>query len=114
VGEGILEQLALRLRRAEEQIENFLLADPTMRVLNSLLRSIDTEPEGLLQLSPLELSIRTALDLEQVKTVIGQLQDRGYLSAGDQTISIRDPAALRHLHDLLALKEDVRHGLGCR
>jgi CRP/FNR family cyclic AMP-dependent transcriptional regulator len=114
VGEGVLRQLVLRLRRAEEQIENLLLPDPTIRVLNTLLHAIDTEPEGPLHLSPLELSNRTALDLERVKTVVHQLEDRGYLSAGDQTITIVDAAALRQLHDLLALKEDVRHGLSCR
>lgn len=114
VGEGVLRQLVLRLRRAEEQIENFLLPDPTIRVLNTLLHAIDSEPEGPLHLSPLELSNRTALDLERVKAVVRQLEDRGYLSAGDQTITIRDGAALRQLHDLLALKEDVRNGLSCR
>jgi len=54
------------------------------------------------------------LDLDQVKAVVGQLKERGYLSVGDQTITISDPSALRQLHDLLALKEDVRHGLSCR
>jgi hypothetical protein len=54
------------------------------------------------------------LELDQVKAVVGQLKDRGYLSLGDQTITISDPSALRQLHDLLALKEDVRHGLSCR
>jgi CRP/FNR family cyclic AMP-dependent transcriptional regulator len=114
VGEGVLEQLVLRLRRAEEQIENFLLPDPTIRVLNSLLHAIDAEPDGSLELSPLELSTRTALDLERVKAVVRQLQERGYLDVGDQTITIRDVTALRQLHDLLALKEEVRHGLNCR
>ena len=90
------------------------LTDPTIRVLNTLLHAIDTEAEGPLHLSPLELSNRTALDLARVKTVVHQLEDRGYLSAGDQTITIVDAAALRQLHDLLALKEDVRHGLSCR
>jgi len=114
VGEGVMEQLARRLQRAEEQIENFLLPDPTIRVLNTLLHAVDDTDEGLLELSPLELSTRTALDLDQVKAVIGQLRERGYLSVGDQTITINDASALRQLQDLLALKEDVRHGLSCR
>jgi CRP-like cAMP-binding protein len=114
VGEGVMEQLARRLQRAEEQIENFLLPDPTIRVLNTLLHAADDTDEGPLELSPLELSTRTALDLDQVKAVIGQLRERGYLSVGDQTITISDASALRQLHDLLALKEDVRHGLSCR
>ena len=114
VGEGVMEQLARRLQRAEEQIENFLLPDPTIRVLNTLLHAADDTDDGPLELSPLELSTRTALDLDQVKAVIGQLRERGYLSVGDQTITISDASALRQLHDLLALKEDVRHGLSCR
>ena len=114
LGEGVMEQLARRLQRAGEQIENFLLPDPTIRVLNSLLHAVDDAEAGPLELSPLELSTRTALDLDQVKAVVGQLRERGYLSVGDQTITIDDASALRQLHDLLALKEDVRHGLSCR
>jgi len=114
LGEGVMQQLARRLLRAGEQIENFLLPDPTIRVLNTLLHAVDEAEEGHLELSPLELSTRTALDLDQVKAVVGQLRERGYLSVGDQTITIDDAAALRQLQDLLALKEDVRHGLSCR
>jgi len=114
LGEGVMQQLARRLQRAGEQIENFLLPDPTIRVLNTLLHAVDEAEEGPLELSPLELSTRTALDLDHVKAVIGQLRERGYLSVGDQTITVDDAAALRQLHDLLALKEDVRHGLSCR
>ena len=114
VGEAVMQQLARRLRRAGEQIENFLLPDPTIRVLNSLLHALDDSGEGPLELSPLELSTRTALDLDQLKAVVGQLQERGYLEAGDQTITIVDVSALRQLHELLALKEEVRHGLRCR
>ncbi|TFH26479.1 MAG: hypothetical protein E4H00_10560 [Myxococcales bacterium] len=109
-----MEQLARRLQRAGEQIENFLLPDPTIRVLNTLIHTMDDLNEGPLELSPLELSTRTALDLDQVKAVVGQLRERGYLSVGDQTITISDASALRQLHDLLALKEEVRHGLSCR
>jgi len=114
LGEGVMQQLARRLQRAGEQIENFLLPDPTIRVLNTLLHAMDDSEDGPLELSPLELSTRTALDLDQVKAVIGQLRERGYLSVGDQTITIDDVSALRQLHDLLSLKEDVRHGLSCR
>lgn len=114
VGERIMEQLAGRLRRSEEHIESFLLADPVLRVLQTLLNAAD-EAEGLLlRLSPLELSGRAALTLDQVKAVVAQLREGGYLLAGDQTITLSNPSALRQLHDLLALKEEVRHGLSCR
>jgi len=114
LGERVMQQLVRRLQRTEEQLENFLLPDPAIRVLNTLLRAVDAADDGLLELSPLELSTRTALGLDQVKAVIAQLRDRGYLLAGDQTITIGDPSALRQLHALLALKDDVRHGLSCR
>jgi len=114
LGERVMQQLVSRLQRTEEQLQNFLLPDPTIRVLNTLLRAVDDGGDGLLELSPLELSTRTALGLDQVKTVVTQLRDRGYLTVGDQTITIDHPSALRQLHALLALKEDVRHGLSCR
>jgi CRP-like cAMP-binding protein len=113
VGEGAMQQLIRRLRRAEEQIENSTLPDPTLRVINTLLHAAEDHSSAL-ELSPLELSTRTGLDLDQVKAVVVQLRERGYISIGDQTITIDDQAALRQLHDLLALKEDVRHGLSCR
>jgi CRP-like cAMP-binding protein len=114
IGESVMEQLAVRLRRAEEQIESFMLPDPTIRVVNSLLHASEEGSNGRLELSPLELSTRTALDVDQVKAVVGQLRDRGYLSVADQTITITDVSALRRLGDLLAMKEEVRHELGCR
>lgn len=114
LGERVMQQLIRRLQRTEEQLDNFLLADPTIRVLNTLIRALDDSGEDLLELSPLELSTRTALALDQVKTVVAQLRDRGYLSVGDQTITIGNPSALRQLQAVLSLKEDVRHGLACR
>lgn len=114
LGERVMQQLIRRLQRSEEQLDNFLLADPTIRVLNALLRAFDDSGEELLELSPLELSTRTALALDQTKAVVAQLRDRGYLSVGDQTITIGNPSVLRQLQALLSLKEDVRHGLACR
>ena len=114
VGEGAMQQLVRRLRRAEEQVENAWLPDPTVRVVNTLLHALEDADERPLPLSPLELSTRTGLDLDRVQAVVGQLRERGYLEVGDQTITIEDPNALRELHELLALKEDVRHGLSCR
>lgn len=114
LGERVTQQLVRRLQRTEEQLDNFLVPDPAIRVLNSLLRAVDDGGDRFLDLSPLELSTRTALALDQVKAVIAQLRDRGYLTVGDQTITIDHPSALRQLHALLALKDDIRHGLGCR
>jgi CRP-like cAMP-binding protein len=109
-----MRQLVRRLRRAEQQIENSMLSDPKIRVLNTLLHAVEEGEQHPLPLSPLELSTRTGLDLDQVKAVVGQLRERGYLDTDDQTITIDDPSALRELRDLLLVKEDVRHDLGCR
>lgn len=114
LGEAVTEQLVRRLRRAEEQIESFLLPDPTVRVLNTLLIQLEETGGRLLSLSPLELSTRTGLDLDQVKAVVGQLHERGYVQVGDQTITIEDASALRELQQLLVVKDEVRHGLSCR
>jgi len=114
LGEAVTEQLVRRLRRAEEQIESFLLPDPTVRVLNTLLIQLEETGGRLLSLSPLELSTRTGLDLDRVKAVVGQLHERGYVQVGDQTITIEDASALRELQQLLVVKDEVRHGLSCR
>ena len=114
LGESVMRQLVRRLRRAEQQIENSMLPDPKIRVLNTLLHAVEEGEQHPLPLSPLELSTRTGLDLDQVKAVVGQLRERGYLDTDDQTITIDDPSALRELRDLLLVKEDVRHDLGCR
>lgn len=114
VGEGVMQQLVRRLRRAEEQTQTSELPDPTIRVLYALLHMTEAADGQPLPLSPLELSNRTGLDLDRVKAVVGQLRDRGYVELGDQTITVKQVRALRDLHELLLVKEDVRHGLGCR
>ena len=114
VGEGAMRQLVARLRRAEAELERALVPDPTLRVLDALLLEHENAEGPDLAVSPLELSNRTALDLDQVKAVVGQLRERGYLEVGDQTITVDDAEPLRLLHALLSVKEDVRHGLGCR
>ncbi len=114
LGEVVVQQLVQRLRRAEQQIENSMLPDPTIRVLNTLLHAAEEAEQRPLPLSPLELSTRTGLDLDRVKAVVRQLREQGYLHAGDQTITIDDASDLRELRELLLVKEDVRHGPGCR
>ena len=91
--------------------EKKMMTFPPFEMMSAALTG---QGKGALLLSPLELSTQTALDLDQVKAVVGQLRERGYLESGDQTITIDDPAPLRDLHDLVSLKEEVRHRLGCR
>lgn len=114
IAESVIEQLARRLRGAEAQIENLLLPDPTHRVVHALVHSLGEAPSTSVRLSPLELSNRTALDPDDLKIVVRELERRGYLEIGDQTITVANEQALRRLRDLLALKEEVRLGLDCR
>mgnify|MGYP001794417223 CR=1 FL=1 len=115
VATRLVEQLVRRLRDAEEQLENAMLADHPSRVVNTLLRLAreSGEPgEGrrTLQLSPLELSSRVGLDVDTVKRVVQQLRDGGYLRIADERIELPDLGALRSLYDLLGRKEEVRGG----
>lgn len=114
LGDRVMQQLVRGHLRSQERMENFVLPDPTIRVINTLLRAFENDEDTVLELSPLELSARTALTVEQVKAVVGQLRERGYLSADDQRIALGDSSELRNLFDLLDLKEDVRHRLACR
>ena len=113
LGDRTMQQLVRRLVDMQTRIESARVPDPTVRVLNTLLRG-PGEADSPLELSPLELSNRTALSLEQVKAVVGQLADRGYLSTTEQRITLDDPSMLQELHDLLSIKEEVRHRLACR
>lgn len=109
---GLVEQLVLRLRRAEEQLENAMLRDHPSRVVNTLLRLAkhgEEEGDGLtLTISPLELSSRVGLDVDTVKRAMQQLRDGGYLRIQDEQIVLPDLGSLRQLYDLLGKKEAVR------
>jgi CRP-like cAMP-binding protein len=114
VGRRLVEQLVLRLRDAEEQLENAMLRDNPSRVVNTLLRLAGTAspgPDGhVVSVSPLELSSRVGLDVDTVKRAIQQLRDGGYLRIADEKIILPDLEALRRLYQLLGMKEEVRGG----
>ncbi|MCZ7682765.1 MAG: Crp/Fnr family transcriptional regulator [Sandaracinaceae bacterium] len=111
----LVEQVVRRLRHAEEQLENAMLRDQPSRVVNTLLRlgaaSARASEGHVLSISPLELSSRVGLDVDAVKRAVQQLRDGGYIRIADERIIIPDLAALRHLYDLLGMKEEVRGGL---
>jgi len=110
IAEQVMAQLTRRLHEAEEQLDNAMLADPTLRVVHSLLRALDEGAGETLPISPVELSARTALSFDEVQSVVSQLQDRGYLRLGQRTMTVVAPDALRELYELLGLKDEVRHG----
>jgi CRP/FNR family cyclic AMP-dependent transcriptional regulator len=112
VASRLVEQLVRRLRSAEEQLENAMLRDAPSRVVNTLLRLsafAEPGPEGhVLRVSPLELSARVGLDVDEVKRAVKQLRDGGYLDVVDERIVVPDLDALQQLLQLLGAKEDVR------
>lgn len=110
VADGAMRQLVERLRRTEERLRNLRLPDATTRVLQSLLLAFEGPQTEPLQLSPLELSNRTGLDLDTLKAIVGQLRDRGYLVLDTRTVRVLDVPTLRQLYALLVARDEVRHG----
>ncbi len=107
----VVKHLARRLKDAEDQIENMLLRDNQSKLVNTLIKlaqNKESGPEGiLLNVTPLELSSRTGIDVESVKRGVQQLRDSSYIQITDETIVVPDVAALRRLFDLLGMKEEL-------
>lgn len=114
IASKLVEQLVRRLRDAEEQLENAMLADHPSRVINTLMRMATAAGSGAknvqLQISPLELSSRVGLDVDAVKRAVQQLRDGGYLRIVEERILLPDLDALKRLYELLGMKEEVRGG----
>ena len=105
----IVEQLAERLRDAEDQIEIMMLGDDTSKVVSALLK-LAGFAEGPIQLtvSPVDLGYRVGLDVDLVKRLVARLRDQGYLRIAGETVTIPDVGALRTLFNLLGAKEEIR------
>lgn len=110
VAHQALRQLAGRLRRAEERLRNARLSDATTRVVHTLLHAAERSEGQPFDLSPLELSDRTGLDLDTLKAIVGQLRDRGYLVLDERSLRVREPETLRQLYHLLVVRDEVQHG----
>lgn len=105
----VVEQLAERLRDAEDQIEIMMLGDDTSKVVSALLKLAGAS-EGArdLVVSPVDLAYRVGLDVDTVKRIVARLRDQGYLRIAGEAVSIPDVSALRTLFDLLGAKEEIR------
>lgn len=105
----IVEQLAERLRDAEDQIEIMMLGDDTSKVVSALLK-LSGSADGPIQLtvSPVDLGYRVGLDVDVVKRIVARLRDQGYLRIAGETVTISDLGALRTLFNLLGAKEEIR------
>lgn len=116
IGARLVEQLALRLRDAEDQIEILMVRDAQSKIVVALLKLAqhragpDGRPQAL-QVTPLELSAQVGLDVDSVKRIVLGLREAGYLRVQDERLEIPDVDALRELYGLLGVKDQLRGGL---
>ncbi len=115
----VMEQLIVRVRDAEDQIEILMLRDGQYKVVSSLLKlahRIEPQPaEGAgveLNVSPVELASRVGLDVEAVKRTVQRLREQGYLRIVGEKIEVPDLDAMRRLYTLLATKDELKGEAG--
>ncbi len=108
----LVSQLVERLRYAEEQLENMLVQNASLRIVRGLVQMLHTAEKvsngQALTLTPVELSSHLVLHVDEVKQVVGQLRDKGYLTLESDRIVIADAAPLRELAKLLEGNESIR------
>jgi CRP-like cAMP-binding protein len=109
----IVQQLARRLRDAEDQIEIMMLRDTQSKIVNALLKlaqqsSADQRGGALLQISPLELSTRVGMDVDAVKRGVQKLREGQYVRVVDEKVEIPDVDSLRRLFTLLGMKDEIQ------
>ncbi len=110
----VMRQLVLRLRDAEDRIESTMISDTPAKVVNALLKLVNearrTSSAGAvvaLAVSPLDLSMRTGLDVDTVKRTVLDLRAGNYVKIADERIEVTDIDALRRFYSLLGLKSDI-------
>lgn len=108
VGARVAEQIARRLRDAEDQVEILMVHGTQTKVVVALLKLAERDrgAEGAvaLSVSPLELSAQVGLDVDTVRSNVRRLRDAGYLGIVDERIEVPDVSALRELYGLLQVK----------
>jgi CRP/FNR family cyclic AMP-dependent transcriptional regulator len=112
----VIEQLTVRVRDAEDQIEIMMLRDTQSKVVSALLKlARDFAATGgagdaaaELQVTPVELSTRVGLDVDTVKRAVQRLREQGYVKITGEKVEIPELGALRKLYTLLGTKEDLR------
>ncbi|HEV8549140.1 MAG TPA: Crp/Fnr family transcriptional regulator [Polyangiaceae bacterium] len=115
IGASVLQQLLVRLRDAEDQIEVLMMRDHQSKVVVALTKLVQRElalgggdSQISLQISPLELAAQVGLDVEIVKRVVSQLREGGYVRIQNERVEVADLETLRELYALLSLKDQLR------
>jgi CRP-like cAMP-binding protein len=104
----VIDQLARRVRDAEDQIEILMLRGVQSKVTSALIKLAGrAEGSAEVTISPVELSARVGLDVEAVKRSIQRLRDRQYIVIRGERIEIPDIEALRRLYSLLGTKDEL-------
>lgn len=104
----MFEQLVVRLRDAEDQIEIMHLRDTQFKVVSALLKlSHRATGSAEIPVSPVELSSRVGLDVDTVKRTVQRLREQSYLRIVGERVEIPDVEALRRLYVLLGTKDEL-------
>jgi CRP-like cAMP-binding protein len=114
----VIDQLTVRVRDAEDQIEIMMLRDTQSKVVSALLKlardagvppsDADAHARAELQVTPVELSTRVGVDVDTVKRAVQRLREQGYVKITGEKVEIPELAALRKLYVLLGTKEELR------
>ncbi len=113
----VVEQLALSLRDADDNLDLVTLQDHRSKVILALLRLVRraraSQPVGAesgpveLELGPLDLSRLVGLDVDAVKRVVRQLRDSGHVQTKEHSLDVTDVDSLRTLAGLLDLHDRI-------
>jgi CRP/FNR family cyclic AMP-dependent transcriptional regulator len=108
VASRAMQQLIVRLRNAEDQIEIMMLRGVQSKVTTALLKlAAQAKGPAEIVISPVELSTRVGLDVDTVKRTVLRLRDRQYVRISGERIEIPDVEALRRLYVLLGAEDDL-------
>ncbi len=110
IASRVIDQLIVRVRDAEDQIEIMLLRDAQSKIVGALLKLVG-RTDGTaaeLSVSPVELSTRVGLDVDTVKRQVQRLREQQYVRIVGERVEIPDLDALRRLYLLLGTKEELR------
>jgi CRP-like cAMP-binding protein len=108
----VIDQLTVRVRDAEDQIEIMMLRDTQSKVVSALLKLVRdatrSDAEAELRVTPVELSTRVGLDVDTVKRAVQRLREQGYVRITGEKVELPDVAALRKLYSLLGTKDELK------
>jgi CRP-like cAMP-binding protein len=110
----VLQQLARRLRDAEDQVEILMVRDHRARVVLTLLRLAQQSlPSGVtngqvaLDLAPTDLAARTGLEVSVVRRAVQEIRAAGYLTITDERLELTNLPALQELLGLYGEEDRI-------